>query len=162
MSSLPPALNFAEMEEDVCKQWKEGETFAMQDKLSRERGDKVRIVKRTWLGSCCPARLSSLVPWFYHLLPLCRDAVCLLSVVLLHFFHPSKQNTKNNLILFCRSTHFTMDHRLRLDYHIMDIFWLVRLRIRWHDMLPCRGIMWHVVLDGIVMDYRLNMKLIKN
>jgi hypothetical protein len=44
MASLPPAMNFAEMEEDICKKWKEEDSFKMQDKLSLERGDEV---------SCC-------------------------------------------------------------------------------------------------------------
>ena len=41
MSSLPPALNFANAEEEVCPKWAEEETFQTQDKLSLERGDEV-------------------------------------------------------------------------------------------------------------------------
>ena len=41
MSSLPPALNFAETEEEICKQWKEQDSFRQQDKLAEERGDEV-------------------------------------------------------------------------------------------------------------------------
>ena len=43
MSSLPPALNFAEMEEDIVKKWKEEDAFHRQNQLSKERGDEVRI-----------------------------------------------------------------------------------------------------------------------
>lgn len=39
MSSLPPALNFAKAEEEICAKWAEEETFKTQDKLSLERGD---------------------------------------------------------------------------------------------------------------------------
>jgi hypothetical protein len=45
MSSLPPALDFTAMEEEICLKWKTEDSFKMQDKLSLERGDKVR--------SCC-------------------------------------------------------------------------------------------------------------
>ena len=45
MSSLPPALNFAESEEEICKKWKEEDTFRQQNKLSLERGDEVRALK---------------------------------------------------------------------------------------------------------------------
>jgi len=40
MSSLPPALNFAEMEEDIVKKWKEEDAFHRQNQLSKERGDE--------------------------------------------------------------------------------------------------------------------------
>eukprot|EP00977_Amphora_coffeiformis_P029408 scaffold40463_cov206-Amphora_coffeaeformis.AAC.5 len=40
MSSLPPALDFPGMETEMVAKWKEEETFATQDKLSLERGDK--------------------------------------------------------------------------------------------------------------------------
>lgn len=39
MSSLPPALNFPETEEGICKKWKEEDSFRQQNKLSEERGD---------------------------------------------------------------------------------------------------------------------------
>jgi hypothetical protein len=42
MSSLPPALDFIAMEEEICLKWKTEDSFKMQDKLSLERGDKVR------------------------------------------------------------------------------------------------------------------------
>jgi isoleucyl-tRNA synthetase len=42
MSSLPPALNFAETEEVICKKWAEEDSFQQQNKLSLERGDEVR------------------------------------------------------------------------------------------------------------------------
>ena len=41
MSSLPPALNFPETEEGICKKWKEEDSFRQQNKLSEERGDDV-------------------------------------------------------------------------------------------------------------------------
>ena len=41
MSSLPPALNFSEAEEEICKKWKDDDTFRLQNKLSEERGDEV-------------------------------------------------------------------------------------------------------------------------
>jgi len=44
MSSLPPALNFAEAEEEICKKWKEEGSFHLQNKLSKERGDEVSFV----------------------------------------------------------------------------------------------------------------------
>jgi len=40
MSSLPPALNFAKAEEEICKKWKVEDSFHQQDKLSEERGDE--------------------------------------------------------------------------------------------------------------------------
>jgi hypothetical protein len=44
MSSLPPALDFAAMEEEICEKWKKEDAFKTQDKLSLERGDKVSAV----------------------------------------------------------------------------------------------------------------------
>ena len=41
MSSLPPALNFAEAEVEICKKWKEEDSFHQQNKLAEERGDEV-------------------------------------------------------------------------------------------------------------------------
>lgn len=43
MSSLPPALDFAKAEEDICAKWAEESTFKTQDKLGKERGDEVRL-----------------------------------------------------------------------------------------------------------------------
>lgn len=40
-SSLPPALDFAAAEEEICAKWAKEETFKTQDKLSLERGDEV-------------------------------------------------------------------------------------------------------------------------
>jgi len=40
MSSLPPALNFAKSEEDICEKWSKDETFKTQNRLSIERGDE--------------------------------------------------------------------------------------------------------------------------
>ena len=45
MASLPPALKFSEMEEDICKKWKDEDTFRQQNKLSEERGDEVRAAQ---------------------------------------------------------------------------------------------------------------------
>jgi hypothetical protein len=42
MSSLPPALNFAETEEEIVKKWKDEDSFRLQNQLSLERGDEVR------------------------------------------------------------------------------------------------------------------------
>jgi hypothetical protein len=42
MSSLPPALDFPRMEEEICERWKREGTFKMQDKLSKDRNDDVR------------------------------------------------------------------------------------------------------------------------
>lgn len=39
MSSLPPALNFADTEVEICKKWKEEDSFHQQNKLAEERGD---------------------------------------------------------------------------------------------------------------------------
>jgi hypothetical protein len=41
MASLPPAMNFADEEEKICKKWQDEDTFKMQDKLGLERGDEV-------------------------------------------------------------------------------------------------------------------------
>eukprot|EP00560_Eucampia_antarctica_P004551 CAMPEP_0197833640 /NCGR_PEP_ID=MMETSP1437-20131217/19651_1 /TAXON_ID=49252 ORGANISM="Eucampia antarctica, Strain CCMP1452" /NCGR_SAMPLE_ID=MMETSP1437 /ASSEMBLY_ACC=CAM_ASM_001096 /LENGTH=1171 /DNA_ID=CAMNT_0043437819 /DNA_START=90 /DNA_END=3602 /DNA_ORIENTATION=+ len=40
MSNLPPNLNFAKAEEEICKRWTAESTFKTQDKLSLERGDE--------------------------------------------------------------------------------------------------------------------------
>lgn len=52
MSSLPPALDFPGMEEDICAKWKEQDTFKTQDRLSLERGDEVRYGIRYTLCEC--------------------------------------------------------------------------------------------------------------
>lgn len=44
MSSLPPALNFAETEEVIVKKWKDENSFHLQNELSIERGDEVSLV----------------------------------------------------------------------------------------------------------------------
>ena len=41
MSSLPPALNFADSEVEICKKWNEEDSFRQQNKLADERGDDV-------------------------------------------------------------------------------------------------------------------------
>mmetsp|Transcript_47926 Transcript_47926/g.70957 ORF Transcript_47926/g.70957 Transcript_47926/m.70957 type:complete len:1172 (+) Transcript_47926:169-3684(+) len=41
MATLPPNLKFAETEEEICAKWSEEETFKTQDRLSKDRGDKV-------------------------------------------------------------------------------------------------------------------------
>ena len=43
MSSLPPALNFAETEEGIVKKWKDENSFHRQNELSLERGDEVGV-----------------------------------------------------------------------------------------------------------------------
>ena len=43
MSNLPPAIDFAKTEEEICSKWAEEGTFKKQDALSIERGDKVRL-----------------------------------------------------------------------------------------------------------------------
>jgi isoleucyl-tRNA synthetase len=48
MSSLPPALNFAETEEEIVKKWKEEKSFQLQNELSIERGDEVSSRFRRW------------------------------------------------------------------------------------------------------------------
>jgi hypothetical protein len=40
---LPPALNFSETEEEICRKWKDEDTFRMQNQLSVDRGDEVRM-----------------------------------------------------------------------------------------------------------------------
>ena len=39
--SLPPTLNFAKVEEEIFEIWKKNKAFETQDRLSKERGDKV-------------------------------------------------------------------------------------------------------------------------
>jgi hypothetical protein len=43
MAALPPALDFAKTEEEICAKWAEEQTFKKQDELSLERGDEVRL-----------------------------------------------------------------------------------------------------------------------
>lgn len=43
MANLPPALDFAKTEEEICEKWAKEDTFKTQDRLSLERGDEVRI-----------------------------------------------------------------------------------------------------------------------
>jgi hypothetical protein len=43
MANLPPTLDFAKTEEDICAKWAAEETFKSQDALSLARGDKVRV-----------------------------------------------------------------------------------------------------------------------
>eukprot|EP00581_Thalassiosira_minuscula_P010935 CAMPEP_0183712172 /NCGR_PEP_ID=MMETSP0737-20130205/7379_1 /TAXON_ID=385413 /ORGANISM="Thalassiosira miniscula, Strain CCMP1093" /LENGTH=1173 /DNA_ID=CAMNT_0025940751 /DNA_START=79 /DNA_END=3600 /DNA_ORIENTATION=- len=40
MASLPPTLDFAKTEEEICAKWGAEDTFKKQDSLSLERGDK--------------------------------------------------------------------------------------------------------------------------
>lgn len=44
MANLPPALDFAKTEEEICEKWAKENTFKTQDALSLERGDEVRII----------------------------------------------------------------------------------------------------------------------
>ena len=57
MSSLPPALDFAAMEQDIVSKWQKEESFATQDRLSLERGDKVRALAALWKKGKCPLAL---------------------------------------------------------------------------------------------------------
>jgi len=41
MANLPPTLDFAKTEEDICAKWAAEDTFKNQDALSLARGDKV-------------------------------------------------------------------------------------------------------------------------
>jgi isoleucyl-tRNA synthetase len=50
MSSLPPALDFAKAEEEVCDKWAKESTFKTQDRLSEERGDEVSKPLLEWNG----------------------------------------------------------------------------------------------------------------
>ena len=105
MSSLPGALDFAQMEEEICERWKLEDTFKMQDKLSLERNDEVSAGVRypnilAMCRSCCF--------WRCHLGP-----YSLLTHLNTHTPLPP------HLI---RNSPFTMVHRLRRDYHITDTF----------------------------------------
>ena len=40
---LPPTIDFAKAEEEICVKWAAEDTFKKQDMLSLERGDKVRV-----------------------------------------------------------------------------------------------------------------------
>eukprot|EP00566_Odontella_aurita_P004184 CAMPEP_0113545400 /NCGR_PEP_ID=MMETSP0015_2-20120614/11240_1 /TAXON_ID=2838 /ORGANISM="Odontella" /LENGTH=1181 /DNA_ID=CAMNT_0000445761 /DNA_START=46 /DNA_END=3591 /DNA_ORIENTATION=+ /assembly_acc=CAM_ASM_000160 len=40
MANLPPALDFAKAEEEICQKWKDEDTFKSQNRLSEERGDE--------------------------------------------------------------------------------------------------------------------------
>ena len=40
-ASLPSTLEFAKVEDEICVKWATEQTFATQDRLSQERGDKV-------------------------------------------------------------------------------------------------------------------------
>ena len=41
MANLPPTLDFAKTEEEICAKWTAEDTFKKQDELSLARGDKV-------------------------------------------------------------------------------------------------------------------------
>jgi hypothetical protein len=81
MSSLPPALNFAETEEEIVKKWKDEDSFRLQNKLSLERGDEVRGMGGVCsfgaflVQMCVSYRLflfrSTLFTTALHLLPVC-------------------------------------------------------------------------------------------
>ena len=45
MSSLPPALNFAEAEVEICNKWKAEDSFRQQNKLAEDRGDDVSRIE---------------------------------------------------------------------------------------------------------------------
>jgi hypothetical protein len=46
MSSLPGQIDFAKTEEEICERWQKEDTFQTQNRLSLERGDEVRGLKR--------------------------------------------------------------------------------------------------------------------
>jgi isoleucyl-tRNA synthetase len=46
MAELPPNLNFAATEEEICARWAKEGTFKTQDLLSQERGDEVKLARR--------------------------------------------------------------------------------------------------------------------
>ena len=48
MANLPPALDFAKTEEEICEKWAKENTFKTQDALSLERGDEVRIIMHSY------------------------------------------------------------------------------------------------------------------
>jgi hypothetical protein len=41
MASLPPTLNFAKAEEEICATWAAEGVLKSKDRLSKERGDEV-------------------------------------------------------------------------------------------------------------------------
>ncbi len=41
MANLPPTLDFAKAEEEICAKWAAEDTFKNQDALSLARGDEV-------------------------------------------------------------------------------------------------------------------------
>mmetsp|Transcript_15551 Transcript_15551/g.31465 ORF Transcript_15551/g.31465 Transcript_15551/m.31465 type:complete len:98 (+) Transcript_15551:86-379(+) len=53
MSSLPPALDFAKAEAEICAKWAEEGTFKTQDKLGKERGDEVSSITLPMRRTTC-------------------------------------------------------------------------------------------------------------
>lgn len=53
MANLPPALDFAKTEEEICEKWAKENTFKTQDALSLERGDEVRIIMYSCIAVVC-------------------------------------------------------------------------------------------------------------
>lgn len=61
MANLPPALDFAKTEEEICEKWAKENTFKTQDALSLERGDEVRIITAISCIAVCLFATSRLV-----------------------------------------------------------------------------------------------------
>jgi hypothetical protein len=107
MASLPPTLNFSDAEEEICKKWKEEDTFRLQNKLSKERGDAVSTyltveysMQFDWQVT---VRLTRSFAFFATLLP---------------------------MIFSHRNTPFTMALHLPLACRIMDTSWPAPSRTR--------------------------------
>ena len=109
MSSLPPALNFAETEEGICKKWKEENSFHQQNKLADERGDDVseKVPSLTYYDQSMAERKEMVC---------CDSHQKYYSCSLITFFsipHPHMTD---------RNSSFSMAHPLPQVYRIMDIF----------------------------------------
>ena len=107
MSSLPPALNFAETEEGICKKWKEENSFHQQNKLADERGDDVSeksqallIMTNLW---------QSAKKWFA--VTVTKSIILVVSSQYFSIPHMTDRNSS-----------FSMAHHLPQVYRIMDIF----------------------------------------
>lgn len=111
MSSLPPALNFSETEEEIVKKWKEENSFHRQNELSLERGDEVGF---------SPLGLVSLF----------IKTLCANFILFLNYVNSINHYVVSRSILHIisssfsyRSTHFTMVLHSQLDCLTMDTFW---------------------------------------
>ena len=93
MASLPPALKFPTVEEEICEKWAKEDTFKTQNRLSEERGDEVGLL----LGYTIFISISDFKYYIFHLITI-RS-------------FPSNRNI-----------HFTTDLHLRQVYPIMATF----------------------------------------